>query len=122
MYNTLNFTLINKNHQVTVVKIDFESSNCFLIEPEHIERCRLLGMSSETHHGGQTVEGEQCSVSGAAQEVALISMRPSVFEQRWRYMLDHISTDHSTLAAMHGICFEKLVVRDSLVASMYRTR
>ena len=57
-------------------------------------------------------------MSGASREVALISMRPPVYEQRWSFMLNHISTDQSVLSAKDGFCFEKLVIKTNLVANM----
>ena len=65
-----------------------------------------------------TEAGNNCLLSGTSREVALISMRPTVYEQRWSFMLDHISTDRSVISARDGFCFQKLVVKTNLLANM----
>ena len=72
--------------------------------------------------GGPAQQGreeKECTINGSSQEVALISMTSNVFQQPWSFMLDHISTDQSTLVEMNGICFETLIVGTHLVSDFY---
>lgn len=81
-----------------------------------------MGYNPEIKGSQQAGEKEQCSVSGSAGDVALISMQSQTWENPWSFMFDHISMDRSVFSAMNDVCFSKLVVGGSGAANMFVTK
>ena len=79
--------------------------------------------SVDSLHGWCSFLGDnlqaQCSVSGSAMDVALISMRSAPFRSHWSFMLSDISMDQSVFSETNGICFSKMIIGSSSIANMF---
>ena len=53
------------------------------------------------------------------RQVELVAMRPDAYHQPWSFLMDHVTTQQSTLRQRNYHCFKKLVVGASFLLDLF---